>query len=301
MCPVQTALKACLAAKMRSGASWIPERGEPLKLVMYSVDGGEPRVGSLEGDEIRPLAHEDMIEFIEYGGSPEPGEGTVPLGEARIHAPIPRPQKVIGIGLNYEDHAAETGADIPEKPIVFAKYANAVIGPGDAIRIPPITEQADYEAELAVVIGRAARNVSESEALDYVFGYTNANDVSSRDLQFSEGGQWTRSKSIDTFAPIGPYIATRDEVSDPQNLSIRCVLNGEVMQDGTTSDMIFSVAELISFLSTGMTLVPGDLIATGTPAGVGFVRDPKVFLKAGDEVTIEIEGLGSLTNPVEAE
>src|SRR5215204_7123605 len=181
---------------------------------MYSVDGGKPRVGSLEGEGIRTLAHEDMIEFIEYGGSPEPGEDTVSLGEARPHAPVGRPQKVIGIGLNYEDHAAETGADIPEKPIVFAKYASAVIGPGEPIRIPPITEQPDYEAELAVVIGRAARNVSESEALDHVFGYTNANDVSSRDLQFSEGGQWTRSKSIDTFCPIGPYIATRDEIED---------------------------------------------------------------------------------------
>ena len=223
----------------------------------------------------------------------------MPLGEARLHAPVARPQKVIGIGLNYEDHAAETGAEIPEKPIVFAKFSNSVIGPGEAIRIPPITEQADYEAELAVIIGKAARNVSESEALDYVFGYTNANDVSSRDLQFSEGGQWTRSKSIDTFAPIGPYIATREEVPDPQNLYIRCILNGEAVQDGTTSDMIFSVAELVSFLSHGMTLVPGDLIFTGTPAGVGFARDPKLFLKAGDEVSIEIEGLGTLTNPVE--
>jgi 2,4-diketo-3-deoxy-L-fuconate hydrolase len=284
---------------MRVAASWIQKRGELLKLVTYSVDGNGPRVGSLEGEEIRPLAHEDMIEFIEYGGSPEPGEDTVPLGEARIHAPVARPQKVIGIGLNYEDHAAETGADIPEKPIVFAKYANTVIGPGEAIRIPPITEQADYEAELAVIIGRAARNVPESGALDHVFGYTNANDVSSRDLQFSEGGQWTRSKSIDTFCPIGPFIATRDEIEDPQDLSIRCVLNGEVMQDGTTSKMIFSVAELVSFLSQGMTLVPGDIIVTGTPPGVGSARDPQVWLKDGDEVTIEIEGLGSLTNPVE--
>jgi 2,4-diketo-3-deoxy-L-fuconate hydrolase len=272
-----------------------------LKLLTYSVDGGEPRVGSLEGEEIRPLAREDMIEFIEYGGSPEPGEDTVPLGEARLHAPVTRPQKVIGIGLNYEDHAAETGADIPEKPIVFAKYPNAVIGPDEAIRIPPITDQADYEAELAVVIGRAARNVSESEAPSYVFGYTNANDVSSRDLQFSEGGQWTRSKSIDTFCPMGPYIATTDEIKDPQDLSIRCILNGEVMQDGTTSKMIFSVAELVSFLSQGMTLVPGDVIVTGTPPGVGSARDPQVWLKAGDEVTIEIEGLGTLTNPVEAD
>jgi 2,4-diketo-3-deoxy-L-fuconate hydrolase len=276
-------------------------RGDPLKLVTYSVDGNGLRVGSLEGEEIRPLAHEDMIEFIEYGGSPEPGEDTVPLGEARIHAPIAGPEKVIGIGLNYEDHAAETGADIPEKPIVFAKYPNTVIGPGEAIRIPPITERADYEAELAVIIGRAARNVPESEALDYVFGYTNANDVSSRDLQFSEGGQWTRSKSIDTFCPLGPYIATRDEIEDPQALSIRCILNGEVMQDGTTSKMIFSVAELVSFLSQGMTLVPGDVIVTGTPPGVGSARDPQVWLKDGDEVTIEIESLGALTNPVRAD
>jgi len=284
---------------MRVAASWIQKRGELLKLVTYSVDGNGPRVGSLEGEEIRPLAHEDMIEFIEYGGSPEPGEDTVPLTEARLHAPIAGPEKIIGIGLNYEDHAVETGVDIPEKPIVFAKYANTVIGPGEAIRIPPITEQADYEAELAVIIGRAARNVPESEAMDYVFGYTNANDVSSRDLQFSEGGQWTRSKSIDTFCPLGPFIATKDEIEDPQNLSIRCVLNGEVMQDGTTSKMIFSVAELVSFLSQGMTLFPGDIIVTGTPPGVGSARDPQVWLKDGDEVTIEIEGLGSLTNPIE--
>jgi 2,4-didehydro-3-deoxy-L-rhamnonate hydrolase len=248
-----------------------------LKLVTYSVDGSGPRVGTLEGEEIRPLA------------------------QVRFHAPIAGPEKVIGIGLNYEDHAAETGADIPEKPIVFAKYPNTIIGPGEAIRIPPITEQADYEAELAVIIGRAARNVPESEALDYVFGYTNANDVSSRDLQFSEGGQWTRSKSIDTFCPIGPYIVTKDEIEDPQNLSIRCILNGEVMQDGTTTKMIFSVAELVSFLSQAMTLVPGDIIVTGTPPGVGSARDPQVWLKDGDEVTIEIEGLGSLTNPVTAE
>ncbi len=152
-----------------------------------------------------------------------------------------------------------------------------------------------------MVIGREARNVSADEALDYVFGYMNSNDVSARDLQRSEGGQWTRAKSIDTFGPMGPFIATRDEVPDPQALSIRAILNGEVMQDGTTSKMIFSVAELVSFLSGGMTLEPGDVIMTGTPPGVGMARDPKVFLKPGDEITIEIEGLGSLTNPVEAE
>ena len=274
-----------------------------MKLVSYSTGGGAPHIGYVEEGEIHPLGGASMLEYIEHGRSADrqPGGGTVPLEEAWLHAPIARPSKIIGIGLNYEDHANETGAEAPEKPIVFGKYPNTIAGPGEAIRIPPITEQVDYEAELAVVIGRPARNVSASEALDYVYGYTNCNDVSSRDLQFSEGGQWTRSKSIDTFAPIGPYLVTRDEVPDPQNLSVRCILNGEVMQDGTTSRMIFPVAELVAFLSTGMSLMPGDLILTGTPAGVGFVRDPKVFLKAGDEVTIQIEGLGSLTNPVEAE
>ena len=272
-----------------------------MKLVTYSVGGGETRVGSVEDGEIQSLGGPSMIEFIERGGSPEPGEDTVALEEARIHAPVARPQKVICIGLNYEDHAAETGADIPEKPIVFAKYANSIIGHGEAIRIPPITQQPDYEAELAVVIGRTARNVSEAEALDHVFGYANANDVSARDVQLGEGGQWTRGKAIDTFCPLGPYIVTRDEVPDPQNLSVRCILNGEVVQDGHTSRMIFSVAELVAFLSTGMTLVPGDIIITGTPPGVGMARDPQLWLKDGDEVSVEIEKLGTLTNPVETE
>jgi 2-keto-4-pentenoate hydratase/2-oxohepta-3-ene-1,7-dioic acid hydratase in catechol pathway len=273
-----------------------------LKLVMYSTDGGAPSVGYIEEDEVRALGGASMLEYIEHGrdADRQPGGEALPLSEVRLHAPVTRPAKIIAIGLNYEDHANETGGEIPEKPIVFAKYPNTIIGPGEAIRIPPITEQVDYEAELAVVIGREARNVSEEEALEHVFGYMNSNDVSSRDLQFSEGGQWTRSKSIDTFAPIGPYIATRDEVADPQSLYIRCVLNGEVVQDGTTSDMIFSVAEVVSFLSSGMTLMPGDIIMTGTPAGVGFVREPALFMKAGDEVSVEIEGLGTLTNPVEA-
>jgi 2,4-diketo-3-deoxy-L-fuconate hydrolase len=224
----------------------------------------------------------------------------VTLEEASLHPPIARPGKIVAIGLNYEDHAEETGAPIPDKPVVFGKYPNTIVGPGAPIRIPPITEQVDYEAELAVVIGERAKNVSEAEALDYVFGYANSNDVSARDLQFSEGGQWTRSKSIDTFLPLGPYVATRDEVPDPQNLYIRAILNGETVQDGTTAKMIFSVAELVSFLSRGMTLEPGDVIITGTPPGVGMARDPQLWMKPGDEITIEIEGLGTLTNPVEA-
>ncbi|HEX2098477.1 MAG TPA: fumarylacetoacetate hydrolase family protein [Rubrobacteraceae bacterium] len=273
-----------------------------MKLVSYSTDGGAPKIGYIEDGEVRPLGGASMLEYIEHGRSVErqPGGGVVPLEEVRLHAPIARPAKIIAIGLNYEDHAAETGREIPEKPIVFAKYPNTIIGPAEVICIPPITEQVDYEAELAVVIGRSAKNISESEALEYVFGYMNGNDVSSRDLQFSEGGQWTRSKSLDTFAPMGPFIATRDEMPDPQNLSIRCILNDDVVQNGTTARMIFSVAELVSFLSRGMTLVPGDVIFTGTPSGVGYVREPKLFMKPGDEVTVEIEGLGALTNPVGA-
>ena len=274
-----------------------------MKLITYSTGGGEPRVGYVEDDHVTPLGGSSMLEYVEHGRSTDrqPGGKAVALGEVRLHAPISRPEKIVAIGLNYEDHAAETGAEIPEKPVVFTKYPNTIVGPGEPIRIPPIAEQIDYEAELAVVIGRTARNVPESEALEYVFGYANANDVSARDLQFSEGGQWTRSKSLDTFMPLGPFVVTRDEVPDPQSLSIRAILNGEVVQDGTTSKMIFSVAELVAFLSTGMTLVPGDVIITGTPPGVGMARDPQLWMKPGDEVSIEIEGLGTLTNPVEAE
>jgi 2-keto-4-pentenoate hydratase/2-oxohepta-3-ene-1,7-dioic acid hydratase in catechol pathway len=293
---------AAVAVKMRFANFLELWEGDALKLVTYSTGDGVPRVGHIEDGEVRPLGGASLLEYIEHGRSADrqPGDEAVALEEVRLHAPVARPGKIVAIGLNYEDHAAETGAEIPEKPVVFAKYPNTVIGPGEPIRIPPIAEQIDYEAELAVVIGRQARNVSEAEALEYVFGYTNSNDVSARDLQFSEGGQWTRSKSIDTFCPTGPYVATRDEVPDPQNLYIRAILNGEVVQDGTTSKMIFSVAELVSFLSQGMTLEPGDVIITGTPPGVGMARDPQLWMKPGDEVTIEIEGLGTLTNPVEA-
>ena len=274
-----------------------------MKLVRYSVDGGDAKIGYVENGEVHELGGSSMLDYIEHGRSADrqPGAESVSLDGVRLHAPVDRPRKIIGIGLNYSDHAAETGAEIPDKPIVFAKYPNTITGPDDPIRIPAITEQADYEAELAVVIGRSARHVEAEDALDYVFGYMNANDVSSRDLQFSEGGQWTRSKSLDTFAPIGPYLVSREDVPDPQDLSIKATLNGEVMQEGTTEKMIFPIAEVISFLSKGMTLEPGDIILTGTPPGVGVARDPQVFLKDGDEVTVEVEGLGALTNPVEAE
>jgi 2-keto-4-pentenoate hydratase/2-oxohepta-3-ene-1,7-dioic acid hydratase in catechol pathway len=199
--------------------------------------------------------------------------------------------------MNYRDHAEETGIPVPEQPVLFAKWTNALIGPGDPIVLPAITSQVDYEAELGVVIGRRVRDVSVDDALDAVAGYTCVNDVSARDLQFGDG-QWTRAKSLDTFCPVGPVLVPAAEISDPQALGIRCLVNGEALQDSSTAHMVFSVAELIAHASRGRTLDEGDLIATGTPAGVGFTRTPPVFLRPGDEVTIEIEGVGSLTNPV---
>jgi 2-keto-4-pentenoate hydratase/2-oxohepta-3-ene-1,7-dioic acid hydratase in catechol pathway len=213
--------------------------------------------------------------------------------------PIERPGKIVCVGLNYRDHAEEQGVALPEAPLLFAKWQNTLIGPGEPIVIPPIVTKCDYEAELGVVIGATVRNASAENALEAVAGYICLNDVSARDLQFGDG-QWTRGKSPDTFCPVGPRLVPRDEVPDPQALSIRAILNGTTMQDSTTANMVFGVAEVIAYITRTITLEPGDLIATGTPAGVGAFRDPPVFMQPGDEITIEIEGLGSLTNPVVA-
>jgi 2-keto-4-pentenoate hydratase/2-oxohepta-3-ene-1,7-dioic acid hydratase in catechol pathway len=214
--------------------------------------------------------------------------------------PIDRPSKIVCVGLNYRDHAEEQGTELPKAPLLFAKWPNTLIGPGEPIVLPAEAKEVDFEAELGVVIGTTAKHVSEADALDHVRGYVPLNDVSARDLQFADK-QWTRGKSPDTFCPVGPRLVPREEVDDPQALAIRCVLNGETMQDSSTGQMIFSVAEIIAYVSRVITLEPGDLIATGTPAGVGVFRDPKVLLKDGDEVTVEIEGLGALTNPVNGE
>jgi 2-keto-4-pentenoate hydratase/2-oxohepta-3-ene-1,7-dioic acid hydratase in catechol pathway len=211
---------------------------------------------------------------------------------------IALPQKIVCVGLNYRDHAEEQGVTLPERPLLFAKWPNTLIAGGEAIRIPAISKQVDYEAELGVVMRRRASGVSKDDALSYVEGYVVANDVSGRDLQFSDG-QWVRGKSLDTFLPVGDLVPA-SEVPDPQALPIRAILNGEVLQDSNTSNMIFGVAEIVSFVSQAITLEPGDLIITGTPAGVGAFRDPQIWLKPGDEITIEIEGLGSITNPVTA-
>jgi 2-keto-4-pentenoate hydratase/2-oxohepta-3-ene-1,7-dioic acid hydratase in catechol pathway len=212
--------------------------------------------------------------------------------------PIDRPGKIICVGLNYRDHAEEQGTALPEAPLLFAKWQNTLIGPGDPIVIPPVVTKCDYEAELGVVIGARVRDVSSENALEAVAGYVCVNDVSARDLQFADG-QWTRGKSPDTFCPVGPGLVTREDVPDPQVLPIRAILNGETVQESTTANMIFGVADVIAYVTRTITLEPGDLIATGTPAGVGAFRDPPLFMKPGDEITIEIDGIGSLTNPDE--
>lgn len=216
--------------------------------------------------------------------------------QAPLLHPLIAPSKIIGIGLNYRDHCEEQGVEPPDHPTVFAKFPSSLLGPGGVITwSTSLTQKVDYEGELAVVIGRVARNVSASEAYYYVFGYTVANDVSARDIQFGDK-QWVRGKSLDTFCPLGPWVVTQDEIGDPMNLSIRTRVNGEIRQDSTTGNMIFDVATLIEFLSRSFTLLPGDIILTGTPAGVGIFRDPPLLLQDGDTVEVEIEGIGTLRN-----
>lgn len=218
-------------------------------------------------------------------------------GAVRIGPPIPRPGKIICLGRNYAEHAAEGGWQPPTVPILFAKFANTIIGPGDAIVLPKASQQMDYEAEFAVVIGERAKHASLEHAMGYVAGYMNLNDVSARDLQ-NESSQWLRGKGGDTFAPCGPYLVTKDEIQDPHALRIRGILNGEVMQDSNTRHLIFNVPFLIHHITKTMTLDPGDVISTGTPSGVGEHRKPPRFLRSGDVFRVEVEGLGSLENPV---
>lgn len=226
--------------------------------------------------------------------------GTTTAQVAKVLAPV-QPTAILCIGLNYRHHAEESGAAIPENPVLFMKSPGAVQNPGDPILLPTHlkSDSVDYECELAVIIGKTAKNVSKDKALDYVLGYTCANDVSARDWQKNGGGgQWCRGKTFDTFCPLGPVLVTADEITDPNALGIKTILNGETVQDWNTSDMIFDVPTLIAFLSASTTLLPGTVIITGTPHGVGMARKPPLWLKAGDSVTIEIEKIGRLTNPV---
>jgi 2-keto-4-pentenoate hydratase/2-oxohepta-3-ene-1,7-dioic acid hydratase in catechol pathway len=288
-----------------------------MKLITFDAGQG-PRLGALVNGQVVDLAAASpgklpagMRQFLELG---ETGlerarsvvkqtltAQTIPLDQVKVLAPILNPQKIIAIGLNYMDHCREQKVDPPQSPIIFAKFPTSIIGPGETICWDPsLTHQVDFEAELAVVIGRMARHVSQAEAMDYVAGYTICNDVSARDLQFGDR-QWVRGKSLDTFCPLGPYLVTKDEIAGPQKLAIRCTVNGQVMQNSNTSEMIFGVRYLIEYLSRAFTLLPGDVITTGTPDGVGVFRSPPLFLKDGDTVTMEIEGLGQLSNLCRAE
>jgi 2-keto-4-pentenoate hydratase/2-oxohepta-3-ene-1,7-dioic acid hydratase in catechol pathway len=244
---------------------------------------GKARI--IEGDILGRFSLTDQVETVE-----------------KILWPID-PPNILALGFSYGKHAGETESKAPESPVLFIKGTNSLIGPGDTILLPKAgPDEVDYEAELVIVIGKKAKNVSVKEALEYVFGYTCGNDVSARDWQMvKQKKQWARGKSFDTFCPLGPCIVTKDEIPDPNNLRIRSILNGKVMQDSNTSDMLFSVAEIVSDVSQSLTLLPGTVIMTGTPEGVGFVRKPPVFMRRGDVITISIEKLGELTNPVENE
>lgn len=213
---------------------------------------------------------------------------------------VPNPGKIICVGLNYLRHAAESGMSVPKTPVLFSKFSNTVAAPGEGVPLPSIAEQYDYEAELVVVLGKRARYVSEAQALDFVLGYCNGNDVSARELQMRTG-QWLLGKTLDKFMPLGPYLVTADEAGDPRAMAVRCWLNGELRQNSNTSDLIFSVAHLVHYVSQYLTFEPGDVISTGTPEGVILGRADKVWLKPGDEVTVEIGRLGRLTNPMVAE
>jgi 2-keto-4-pentenoate hydratase/2-oxohepta-3-ene-1,7-dioic acid hydratase in catechol pathway len=268
-----------------------------VRLLSFSIDEGPARAGICDGDAVHDTGL-IMRDLLARGAERARPLRTYYRDELTPLPAVPDPGKIMCIGRNYREHAAEQCADAPGQPLVFAKYASALITGGQAIRLSPLTERVDWEAELAVVIGRGGSAIAEDAAWAHVAGYAVMNDVSARDLQRGDG-QWTRAKSLDTFAPLASELVTADEIQDPHALAIRCWVNGELMQDSTTANMIHRIPALIAHLSAAFTLAPGDLIATGTPAGVGAFRDPPVFLAAGDVVRCEVEQVGVLENPVE--
>ena len=261
------------------------------------LDGGSGRVGLVEGDTVAPLDAPSIVDIIGGGKMRIVGDPVL-LSAVTLLAPL-RPGKLIGVGLNYRAHAVETGQQIPERPLLFHKFSSAVTAPGGPVHLPAYTQQLDYEGELAVVIGRRAKAVAVADALSFVFGYAVMDDISARDLQKAEP-QWLLAKSGDTFAPWGPWITAAEEIPDPQVLSVRSWVNGELRQDGRTGDMVFSVAELIAYISARIALEPGDVITTGTPAGVGVGFDPPKFLRDGDHVRVEIDRLGTIEHTIVA-
>lgn len=278
------------------GASAALLIGEPGTYRVRRITGGQPRSSGVAMREILTDWASWRNRLTELQRQP-PNPSDVALDDVRLLAPVPEPRSLICVGLNYHDHAAETGAASPTEPVLFAKQVNCVVGPDSSIVLPSGSAEVDYEAELAVVIGAQVANVAPEDCLDRVVGYTAFNDVSARDWQ-ARTSQWMAAKSFATFGPMGPALVTTDEIPDPQQLGIQLLLNGERLQDSHTSQMIFSVAEIISFISRVWTLQPGDVIATGTPAGVGFTRTPPIFLHDGDAVEVRVDQIGSLRSTV---
>jgi len=284
-----------------------------MKFVTFQGAGARAEAGVLAGDRVVSLADAGFDNMLAVLGSgPEgrakienfvqnpPVDATFQLSSIQLLAPVPRPPKLICVGLNYRDHAAEARQEIPKVPTIFAKFSNVVIGPGQPIVLPRNSRKPDYEAEFAFVIGTGGRHIPSYEWKQHVFGYTIINDVSARDFQMATS-QWMIGKTFDTFAPMGPYLVSADEIADPHALDIWLELNGERLQSSNTRELIFKIPALVEFLSSVVTLEPGDVVSTGTPAGVGFIRKPPRFLKAGEECVIGVEGIGELRNPVVAE
>jgi 2-keto-4-pentenoate hydratase/2-oxohepta-3-ene-1,7-dioic acid hydratase in catechol pathway len=283
-----------------------------MKLVtVFTEQGG--KAGVLRGDDVVLISGAGFASTMDVilGGAAAldsigsfaaaaTGSAVLPAATVKLMAPIPRPPKLICVGLNYRDHAEECGLEIPKVPTIFNKFPNVVVGPDDPIVLPKNSTKPDYEAEFAFVIGKGGRHIPAERWKEHVFGYMNLNDVSARDFQMATT-QWLMGKTFDTFAPAGPWLVTADEIEDPHNLNIRITVSGEVLQNSNTRNLIFGVPELIAHLSSVVTLEPGDIVSTGTPGGVGFVRKPPRFLRPGDECVVEVEGLGQLRNPVVAE
>ena len=280
-----------------------------MRFVTFQRAGGAPEVGILSQDRVVSLAaggFSDILQIIRdwdtakakiEGVASAQSAASVPADSVKLLAPIPRPSKLICVGLNYRDHAIESGMEIPKTPTIFNKFATAIIGQGDSIVLPKSSEKPDYEAEFAFVIGKGGRHLPADRWRDHGFGYTIVNDVSARDYQMATS-QWLMGKTFDTFAPMGPALVTADEIADPHALDISLRINGEVLQSSNTRELIFKIPDLIAFLSSVFTLEPGDVVSTGTPSGVGFARKPPRYLKDGDDVVVSVQGLGELRNAV---
>lgn len=276
-----------------------------MKLVSYSTGSSAIRPGILLEDvqqvvDLGDLGYASALDFIQSGNTHIDSTDTLHLDQVKLHAPLPNPPRIFAIGLNYRDHAKESGMEIPKTPVVFFKLTTSIIGPGEAIILPKNSTQPDYEAEFAFVIGKGGYRIPASAWREHVYGYTIVNDVSARDVQFAST-QWSMSKSFPTFCPMGPAIVTADEIADPHELAISLTINGETLQNSNTRELVFKIPDLIEHLSSITPLLPGDIISTGTPPGVGLGRTPKRWLRPGESVTVTIQGLGSLTNPTAAE